>query len=175
MDRCWELRFHIDSRENIALFVPTNLWLSAPITFFLHEVFFLSFPQVRNLFGSASPDCSVSGLVSISLVEAHWADFDTWDVSSLCSWTNNYGCACVILQRDGKRVWRDAEHPHFPFNDPYWPTMIQLQRASTRYTIWVGALKEHATYDLTKIKKMIRILIALFLLLPKTNCIKKKK
>ncbi|XP_076006813.1 aldo-keto reductase family 1 member A1-A isoform X2 [Genypterus blacodes] len=23
------------------------------------------------------------------------------------------------VERDGKRVWRDAEHPHFPFNDPY--------------------------------------------------------
>ncbi|XP_068594904.1 aldo-keto reductase family 1 member A1-A [Brachionichthys hirsutus] len=23
------------------------------------------------------------------------------------------------VERDGKRVWRDAEHPHFPFHDPY--------------------------------------------------------
>ncbi|XP_061624116.1 aldo-keto reductase family 1 member A1-A [Phyllopteryx taeniolatus] len=23
------------------------------------------------------------------------------------------------VERDGKRLWRDAEHPHFPFNDPY--------------------------------------------------------
>ncbi|XP_054629104.1 aldo-keto reductase family 1 member A1-A isoform X2 [Dunckerocampus dactyliophorus] len=23
------------------------------------------------------------------------------------------------MERDGNRVWRDAAHPHFPFNDPY--------------------------------------------------------
>ncbi|XP_040050558.1 aldo-keto reductase family 1 member A1-A [Gasterosteus aculeatus] len=23
------------------------------------------------------------------------------------------------VEKNGKRVWRDAEHPHFPFNDPY--------------------------------------------------------
>ncbi|KAM9391685.1 aldo-keto reductase family 1 member A1-A [Pholidichthys leucotaenia] len=23
------------------------------------------------------------------------------------------------VERNGKRVWRDAEHPHFPFHDPY--------------------------------------------------------
>ncbi|XP_061527696.1 aldo-keto reductase family 1 member A1-A isoform X2 [Phycodurus eques] len=23
------------------------------------------------------------------------------------------------VERDGKRLWRDAEHPYFPFNDPY--------------------------------------------------------
>lgn len=25
----------------------------------------------------------------------------------------------LSLQKDGRRVWRDGEHPNFPFNDPY--------------------------------------------------------
>uniref|UniRef100_H3AY00 alcohol dehydrogenase (NADP(+)) n=1 Tax=Latimeria chalumnae TaxID=7897 RepID=H3AY00_LATCH len=24
-----------------------------------------------------------------------------------------------VIERDGRRVWRDASHPHFPFHDPY--------------------------------------------------------
>ena len=30
----------------------------------------------------------------------------------------------LMLQVDGERVPRDAGHPHYPFNDPYWPSTL---------------------------------------------------
>lgn len=41
------------------------------------------------------------------------------DVSLINSFNRNERFIVPTVERDGKRVWRDAEHPHFPFHDPY--------------------------------------------------------
>ncbi|KAI4820362.1 hypothetical protein KUCAC02_028346 [Chaenocephalus aceratus] len=41
------------------------------------------------------------------------------DMKLLESFNCNQRLIVPAVERDGKRVWRDAEHPHFPFNDPY--------------------------------------------------------
>ncbi len=42
-------------------------------------------------------------------------------VSMLLFW--NICCDLIFFltpQKDGQKVWRDAKHPHFPFNDSFW-------------------------------------------------------
>ncbi|KAM9744093.1 aldo-keto reductase family 1 member A1-A [Menidia menidia] len=41
------------------------------------------------------------------------------DIDLIESFNRNTRFIVPAVERDGKRVWRDAEHPHFPFNDPY--------------------------------------------------------
>ncbi|XP_041741878.1 aldo-keto reductase family 1 member A1-A [Coregonus clupeaformis] len=41
------------------------------------------------------------------------------DMKQIESFNRNKRYIVPAVERDGKRVWRDAEHPHFPFNDPY--------------------------------------------------------
>ncbi|KAM9857979.1 aldo-keto reductase family 1 member A1-A [Aulostomus maculatus] len=41
------------------------------------------------------------------------------DMKLLESLNRNERFIVPAVERDGKRVWRDAEHPHFPFHDPY--------------------------------------------------------
>lgn len=38
--------------------------------------------------------------------------------------TNTVSTLVLMLQVDGERVPRDAGHPHYPFNDPYWPSTL---------------------------------------------------
>ncbi|XP_070820753.1 aldo-keto reductase family 1 member A1-A [Chaetodon trifascialis] len=41
------------------------------------------------------------------------------DMKLIESFHRNERFIIPSVERDGKRVWRDAEHPHFPFHDPY--------------------------------------------------------
>ncbi|KAM6965740.1 aldo-keto reductase family 1 member A1-A [Aplochiton taeniatus] len=41
------------------------------------------------------------------------------DMKQVDSINRNERFIVPAVERDGKRVWRDAEHPHFPFLDPY--------------------------------------------------------
>ncbi|XP_029295444.1 aldo-keto reductase family 1 member A1-A [Cottoperca gobio] len=41
------------------------------------------------------------------------------DMKQIESFNCNERFIVPTVERDGKRVWRDAEHPHFPFNYPY--------------------------------------------------------
>ncbi|KAE8292253.1 Alcohol dehydrogenase [NADP(+)] A [Larimichthys crocea] len=41
------------------------------------------------------------------------------DMKLIGSFSRNERFIVPAVERDGKRVWRDAEHPHFPFHDPY--------------------------------------------------------
>ncbi|XP_017269281.1 aldo-keto reductase family 1 member A1-A [Kryptolebias marmoratus] len=41
------------------------------------------------------------------------------DMKLIDSLNRNMRFIAPTVERDGKRVWRDAEHPHFPFSDPY--------------------------------------------------------
>ncbi|CDQ66389.1 aldo-keto reductase family 1 member A1-A [Oncorhynchus tshawytscha] len=41
------------------------------------------------------------------------------DMKQMESFSRNERYIVPSVERDGKRVWRDAEHPHFPFNEPY--------------------------------------------------------
>lgn len=41
------------------------------------------------------------------------------DMKLISSFNRNERFIVPTVERDGKRVWRDAEHPHFPFHDPY--------------------------------------------------------
>ncbi|KAK9522691.1 hypothetical protein VZT92_019139 [Zoarces viviparus] len=41
------------------------------------------------------------------------------DMKLIETFNRNERFIVPAVERDGKRVWRDAEHPHFPFNDPY--------------------------------------------------------
>uniref|UniRef100_A0A667YPC1 alcohol dehydrogenase (NADP(+)) n=1 Tax=Myripristis murdjan TaxID=586833 RepID=A0A667YPC1_9TELE len=41
------------------------------------------------------------------------------DMKQIESINRNERFIVPAVERDGKRVWRDAQHPHFPFHDPY--------------------------------------------------------
>ncbi|MED6251624.1 Aldo-keto reductase 1 member A1-A [Ataeniobius toweri] len=41
------------------------------------------------------------------------------DMKLIDSFNSNTRFIVPTVEKDGKRVWRDAEHPHFPFHDPY--------------------------------------------------------
>ncbi|XP_008334936.1 aldo-keto reductase family 1 member A1-A [Cynoglossus semilaevis] len=41
------------------------------------------------------------------------------DIKLIDSFNRNTRFIVPSVERDGKRVWRDAGHPHFPFCDPY--------------------------------------------------------
>ncbi|KAM8886901.1 aldo-keto reductase family 1 member A1-A isoform 1-T2 [Spinachia spinachia] len=41
------------------------------------------------------------------------------DVKLIETLNRNERFIIPTVEKNGKRVWRDAEHPHFPFNDPY--------------------------------------------------------
>ncbi|XP_030625831.1 aldo-keto reductase family 1 member A1-A [Chanos chanos] len=41
------------------------------------------------------------------------------DMKQIESFNRNERLIVPAVERDGKRVWRDAIHPHFPFNNPY--------------------------------------------------------
>lgn len=61
--------------------------------------------------------------VTASRIEQNLQVFDfslsEEDVSLINSFNRNERFIVPTVERNGARVWRDAEHPHFPFHDPY--------------------------------------------------------
>ncbi|XP_016530370.1 aldo-keto reductase family 1 member A1-A isoform X2 [Poecilia formosa] len=41
------------------------------------------------------------------------------DIRLIDSFNRNTRFIIPTVEKDGKKVWRDGEHPHFPFHDPY--------------------------------------------------------
>ncbi|KAL0979306.1 hypothetical protein UPYG_G00183450 [Umbra pygmaea] len=41
------------------------------------------------------------------------------DMKQIESLNRNKRYIVPVVEKDSQRVWRDADHPHFPFNDPY--------------------------------------------------------
>ncbi|XP_029437492.1 aldo-keto reductase family 1 member A1-A-like isoform X2 [Rhinatrema bivittatum] len=41
------------------------------------------------------------------------------DMKTIASFNRGERLIIPLMEKDGKQVWRDAGHPHFPFHDPY--------------------------------------------------------
>nr|XP_033792267.1 aldo-keto reductase family 1 member A1-A-like isoform X1 [Geotrypetes seraphini]XP_033792276.1 aldo-keto reductase family 1 member A1-A-like isoform X1 [Geotrypetes seraphini] len=41
------------------------------------------------------------------------------DMKTIASFNRGQRLIVPLMEKDGKQVWRDAGHPHFPFHDPY--------------------------------------------------------